>query len=53
MLEQKQNHQQFVPGLILTPEQRMKLIEDKVKRAEAHLMAMEKLAKQLVEYKFR
>jgi Spy/CpxP family protein refolding chaperone len=53
MLEQKQNHQQFVPSLILTPEQRMKLMEDKVKRAEAHLAALEKMAKQLVEHKFR
>jgi Spy/CpxP family protein refolding chaperone len=53
MLEQKQNLQQFVPGLILTPEQRKKLLEDKVKRAEAHLAALEKLAKQLVEYKIR
>ena len=47
MLESKQNHQQFVPGLVLTPEQRMKLMEDKVKRAEAHVKALEEMTKRL------
>jgi hypothetical protein len=47
MLEQNQNHQQFVPGLVLTPEQRLKLIEDKVKRAEAHLRVINEMVKKL------
>lgn len=47
MLEQKQNHQQFVPGLVLTPEQRLKLIEDKVKRAEAQLRVINEMVKKL------
>ena len=51
MLEQKQTHQQFVPGLILTPEQRMKLMEDKVQRAEAHLKALAEMARQLEQRK--
>jgi len=51
MLEQKQTHQQFVPGLILTPEQRMKLMEDKVQRAEAHLRALAEMARKLDTHK--
>jgi Spy/CpxP family protein refolding chaperone len=53
MLENKQTHQQSVPGLILTPEQRMKLMEDKVKRAEAHLKALDEMTKRLVERQVR
>jgi len=47
MLEQQQNRQQFVPGLILTPEQKLRLIEDKVKRAEAHLQKLNELARRM------
>jgi hypothetical protein len=47
MLEQKQTNKQFVPGLVLTPEQRIKLIEEKVQRAEMHIKAMAELDKKL------
>jgi hypothetical protein len=47
MLDQKQNVQQFIPALVLTPEQKKRLIEDKVKRAEQHLQKLKQLTKQL------
>lgn len=47
MLEQTKNLQQFVPGAVLTPEQKLKLIEDKVKRAEAYLKSINQQLKKL------
>ena len=46
MLEQKKNLQEFIPALILTPEQKIKLIEEKVKRAEAYLKKLNEMVKQ-------
>jgi hypothetical protein len=47
MLEQKKNLQEFIPALILTPEQKLRLIEEKVKRAEAHLKKLNEVVNKL------